>query len=71
MSQPRVTADAMRRRALLVWPRLDVTALRRCGSDAHRIAALIGRRSTLPHESIVGILLMPDVTDVEARTWFG
>jgi hypothetical protein len=61
----------MRRRALLVWPRLDVAALRRCGADAHRIAALVGRRSGLPREAIVGILLMPDVSDVEARTWFG
>ncbi len=71
MSEPRVSADAIRRRALLVWPRLDAAALRRCGNDAHRVAALIGRRSSLPHEAIVGILLMPDVTEVEARTWFG
>ncbi len=71
MSQPDAAAEVIRRRALLVWPRLDLAALRRCGSDPSRVAALVGRRSSLPHEAIVGILLMPDVTEVEARTWFG
>jgi hypothetical protein len=71
MSQPQVAAETIRRRALLVWPRLDQSALRRCGSDPARVAALVGRRSNLPEEAIMGILLMPDVTEVEARTWFG
>jgi hypothetical protein len=71
MSEPQVAAETIRRRALLVWPRLDPTALRRCGSNPARIAALVSRRSNLSREAIVGILLMPDVTEVEARTWFG
>ena len=71
MSQPDIAAEAIRRRALLVWPRLDLAALRRCGSDPERIADLVGRRSSLPREAIVGILLMPVVTEVETRTWFG
>jgi hypothetical protein len=71
MSEPEVAAETIRRRALLVWPRLDPAALRRCGSNPSRIAALVGRRSSLSHEAILGILLTPDVTEVEARTWFG
>jgi len=71
MTQPEDAAEVIRRRALLVWPRLDPVALRRCGSDLQRVAALVGRRSSLPQEAIVGILTMPAVSDVEARTWFG
>jgi hypothetical protein len=71
MTQPLAAAETIRRRALLVWPRLDPAALRRCGSDPTRVAALVGRRSSLPRETILGILLMPDVTEAEARTWFG
>jgi hypothetical protein len=71
MSQPDATADAIRRRALLVWPRLDTAALRRCGGDPERVAALVARRSSLPLEAIVGILTSPDVSEVETRTWFG
>jgi len=64
-------AEAIRRRALLVWPRLDPAALRRCGSDPERVAALVERRSVLPRETILGILAVPAVTEVETRTWFG
>ena len=71
MPEPEIAAEAIRRRALLVWPRLDRAALRRCGSDPARVAALVARRSSLPRESIVSILLAPAVTDVEATTWFG
>jgi len=71
MSQPHDATETIRRRALLVWPRLDRAALRRCGGDPERVAALVSRRSSLPFEAIVGILTMPDVTEVEARTWFG
>jgi hypothetical protein len=71
MSQPVDAVDAIRRRALLVWPRLDAAALRRCGSDPERIADLVGRRTTLPREVIVGILMTPAVSEVETRTWFG
>ncbi len=71
MSQPDVAAEVIRRRALLVWPRLDAAALRRCGADPERIADLVGRRSALPREAIVGILMTPFVTEVETQTWFG
>ncbi len=71
MPQPVDAAEAIRRRALLVWPRLDAAALRRCGSDPERVADLVARRSTLPREAIVGILLTPSVSEVETRTWFG
>lgn len=71
MTGPADAGELIRRRALLVWPRLDPAALRRCGNDPYRVAALVGRRSNLPFEAIVGILTMPDVTEVEARTWFG
>jgi hypothetical protein len=71
MTEPQDAGEMIRRRALLVWPRLNPTALRRCGNDPYRVAALVGRRSNLPLEAIVGILTMPDVTEVEASTWFG
>lgn len=71
MTQTDHAAEAIRRRALLVWPRLDPVALRRCGGDLQRVAALVSRRSSLPRETIIGILTMPPVTEVEARTWFG
>lgn len=71
MPQPVDAAEAIRRRALLVWPRLDAAALRRCGGDPERVAALVARRSALPRETIVGILTTPEVTEVETRTWFG
>jgi hypothetical protein len=64
-------AAAMRRRALAMWPRLDATALRRCGDDPACIAALVERRSALPSEAIIGILTGPTVSEDEGRTWFG
>ena len=66
-----VDADAMRRRALATWPRLDPAALRRCGDDIECVASLVERRSALPRESILGILLLPIVTEDERATWFG
>ncbi len=71
MSEAQDAGEIIRRRALLVWPRLNPAALRRCGSDPYRVAALVGRRSNLPVEAIVGILTMPDLTEVETSTWFG
>lgn len=71
MSQHDGAAETIRRRALLVWPRLDAAALRRCNGDPERVAALVARRSSLPREAILGILTTPAVTEVEARTWFG
>lgn len=71
MSQSDGAADLIRRRALLIRPRLDPAALRRCGADPARVAVLVERRSSLPREAIVGILTMPAVTEAEGRTWFG
>ncbi len=62
---------ALERRALALWPRLDRAALRRCHSDAHRIAALVARRTTMPPEAIFNVLMMPAVDDDEIDTWFG
>ncbi len=62
---------ALERRALALWPRLDRAALRRCHSDAHRIAALVARRTTMPPEAIFSVLMMPSVADDEIGTWFG
>lgn len=62
---------AVERRALALWPRLDRAALRRCHSDAHRIAALVSRRTTLPPEAIFNVLTMPRVADDDIDTWFG
>lgn len=58
-------------RALALWPRLDRSALRRCGNDPGRIASLISRRTSLPPESIKQILVMTIVSYEEGETWFG
>ncbi len=59
------------RRILARWPRLERSALRRCGHDPRRIAALIGRRTSLPPDAILRLLTMPDVGDDDVRLWFG
>jgi hypothetical protein len=63
----------LRRRALALWPRLDPAALRRCGDDPGRIAALIARRTTLSPDTIRQMLERADpiVSDDERETWFG
>jgi hypothetical protein len=66
-----LAAAALQRRALAHWPRLDKAALRRCGHDPARIAALISRRTSLPPEAIKQVLILPDVTEDETETWFG
>jgi hypothetical protein len=77
MTRPRVPANreppagSLERRALALWPRLDRSALRRCNHDPARIAALVSRRTSLPPESILEVLLMPAVTDADVATWFG
>lgn len=48
------------RRARLLWPRLDVRRLRRTGGDPRRIARLVSRRSALPVDSILAMLLTAD-----------
>ena len=62
---------ALYRRALAIWPRLDARALRRCGYDPRRVAALVSRRTSMPIETIMVLLTGPRVSRVEAATWFG
>jgi hypothetical protein len=62
---------AVEARALELWPRLDQRALRRCRQDARRIARLVSRRSALPFETILGMLLTRVPTEEEAQDWFG
>jgi hypothetical protein len=64
-------AAALERRALALWPRLDKTALRRCGNDPSRIAALISRRTSMPPEQIVQVLVMAIPAREDAGSWFG
>jgi hypothetical protein len=65
----------LERRALALWPRLDRSALRRCGNDPTRIAALISRRTAMPPEQIIQVLVMTiparDEPAGDADTWFG
>jgi hypothetical protein len=58
-------------RALTLWPRIDAAALRRCRDDPDRMTALIERRTSLSADAIRALLLMPEVSDEDARTWFG
>jgi len=67
----RQSTTALERRALALWPRLDLTALHRCRDDATRIAALVARRTSLPPEAIRDLLTMPEVGRTEIDTWFG
>ncbi len=64
-------SGTLERRALALWPRLDRAALRRCHNNAHRIAALVARRTTMPPEAILSVLTMPPVADEDVDTWFG
>jgi hypothetical protein len=59
------------RRALALWPRLDTRALRRCGQDPRRVAALVSRRTSLPLETIMVLLNAPRVSQEDVATWFG
>lgn len=47
-------------RALLIWPRLDLRSLSRCGCDPRRIARLVARRTNLSVEVITAILVQAD-----------
>ena len=58
-------------RALALWPRLDRRSLRRCAGDPKRMVALISRRTKLPREAILALLLGTSVSSVEADCWFG
>lgn len=70
-TDPTGVRGSLERRALAIWPRLDRAALRRCGHDPDRIAALVARRTAMSLEAIRTVLTMPPVTEDETRTWFG
>jgi hypothetical protein len=53
----------IRRRALLLWPRLDSARLARTAGDPQRIARLVARRSSLPSDVIVAMLTAADDRD--------
>jgi hypothetical protein len=60
-SAPRVPSPPDRRpdycsRALALWPRLDLQRLARVRHDAHRVATLVSRRTTLPRAAILALL---------------
>ena len=52
----REAARACRRRALLLWPRLDPERLARTRGDPWRIARLVARRTPRPLDEIVAML---------------
>jgi hypothetical protein len=58
-------------RAMTLWPRLDRRALGRCGCDAHRIAAYVSRRTSLPVEVIAAMLEEADRGDTPPSYYFG
>ena len=71
-----IEQQEMVRRALALWPRLNARLVRRCHGDPWRIAKLVSRRTSLPLETIVGMLRTPRITVtrisvVEGETWFG
>ena len=66
-----VACRSLIERALAIWPRLDRRALRRCACDPKRMAALISRRTRLPPEAILNMLLASPLTRAEAEYWFG
>jgi hypothetical protein len=45
-----------RSRALAIWPGLDRRKLARTCGDPHRVARLVEQRTTLPRETILGML---------------
>jgi hypothetical protein len=65
------SARTMAERAAAIWPRLDRRLLAACGSDAHRMATYIARRTSLPVETIVAILEPAEHDPAEASNWFG
>jgi hypothetical protein len=67
-----LTREALlERRVLTMWPRFDRAAIRRCGHDPRKVAALVGRRTSMSEEAIVRLLTMPAVSDDDVGTWFG
>jgi hypothetical protein len=68
--QPRAR-DPIEQRALLLWPRLDRRALARCRHDLEAITRLVGRRTSLPRDSIRALLAAPVVSGEDRERWFG
>jgi hypothetical protein len=64
-------APDVEQRALALWPRLDMKAVRRCGGDMRCIVSVVARRTTLPSDAIRLLLLVPSVSRDEGSTWFG
>jgi hypothetical protein len=58
-------------RALSIWPRLDRRALSRCACDPQRIATIVARRTSLPIEAILSLIVGPTASPLEVETWFG
>jgi hypothetical protein len=46
-----------RARALVLWPGIDPSRLRRTNGEPERVARLIERRTVLSHETIVALLV--------------
>ena len=63
--------SGLEQRALLLWPGLDRRSIRRCADDAHCIVRVVSRRTALPAEAILRLLLLPSVSQDEGTTWFG
>lgn len=68
---PSRSRDSFAARALLLWPRLDARALRRCRDDPRSIATLVARRTSLSVEDIVEMLVAAHISAEERETWFG
>ncbi len=67
---PATAASVYQRRALLIWPGLDRARLRRTHGDPWKIARLVGRRSSLPTESILTLLMGIGVAaDASTADW--
>ena len=58
-------------RALSIWPRLDRRALSRCAGDPQRIASVVARRTSLPIDAILALIMGPGEARVDIQTWFG
>ena len=60
---------AIGRRALLIWPGLDVRSLSRCGCRADRIALFVAQQTNLSVDVIIGILV--PIERAEPPFYFG
>jgi hypothetical protein len=49
-------------RAVAIWPRLDRRALSQCSCDPYRVARIVARRTSLPIEEIVELLVSASIS---------